>query len=257
MIAPPQGGVASRLEAPGPHAGAALSQAMALPPEHGARRVPEYLSRVPALQTLDLVNCTGVGDDCMPQLARLPAVTGVSFYRTPITNAGVAQLSRLSSLQSLGLRMCTNLTDASLSHIAKLSGLRDLDLSELPRITGVGVRELTVLTGLTQLRLTRLKWGLNVFTGCKRYFRHMSGLKVSIEQSYIESDGETDTDTSTGSDTDNQGGPSPADNGGNPGAAGPNADAHAEESSGSSEYTTDDENDAQAGAQQQGCASIM
>src|SRR4029077_11105640 len=66
----------------------------------------EHLSKLAALQKLDLTGCKKIGD------------------------AGLEHLSKLAALQVLNLSYCNKIGDAGLEHLSKLTALQRLDLAE-------------------------------------------------------------------------------------------------------------------------------
>jgi serine/threonine-protein kinase len=69
--------------------------------------------------------------------------------------AGLAGLSRLTALQSLGLTVCERLTDDVLAAVRRLTGLRSLYLSGCGQLTDDGLAH---LHGLTALEILDLSW---------------------------------------------------------------------------------------------------
>ncbi|MBA2368347.1 MAG: hypothetical protein H0V82_04900 [Candidatus Protochlamydia sp.] len=65
-----------------------------------------------------------------------------------ITDAGLAHISRLTTLQSLGLRYCKQITDAGLINFSSLTSLETLDLTGNEQIIGTGFAHLSNLTAL-------------------------------------------------------------------------------------------------------------
>ncbi len=77
----------------------------------------------------------------------------VNLNNTQVTDAGLAQLQRLTGLHSLNLSD-TEVTDAGMAHLQGLSGLEGLSLINT-KVTDVGLAHLQGLTGLQVLRLDK------------------------------------------------------------------------------------------------------
>ena len=75
----------------------------------------------------------------------------VDLRNTQVTDAGLAQLKRLTNLKTLGLSW-TQVTDAGLVHLEELTGLESLGLS-WTRVTDAGLVHLKELPNLDTLWL--------------------------------------------------------------------------------------------------------
>jgi hypothetical protein len=84
---------------------------------------------------------------------------GISFYKMPLEDEGLKNVSRLSGLQKLDLRY-TDVTDAGLQDVAKLNNLISLDLTAT-MIKGPGLRSLTAMKSLEAVDLSKNKFGEN------------------------------------------------------------------------------------------------
>jgi len=80
-----------------------------------------------------------------------PVVVGVDFHFTEVTDAGLKELKKLKSLQSLDLTD-TKITDAGLKELKELKSLQELDLSGT-KVTDAGLKELKELKSLQRLNL--------------------------------------------------------------------------------------------------------
>jgi internalin A len=83
---------------------------------------------------------TKVKDAGLKELARLKSLQSLSLYNTKITNAGLKELAGLTSLQSLNLGG-TKVTDAGLKELAGLTTLETLSLFGT-QVTDAGVAAL-------------------------------------------------------------------------------------------------------------------
>ncbi len=84
-----------------------------------------------------------------------PVVVGVDFHFTEVTDAGLKELKKLKSLQSLDLTD-TKITDAGLKELKELKSLQSLDLTDT-KITDAGLKELKELKSLQELDLSGTK----------------------------------------------------------------------------------------------------
>ena len=65
-------------------------------------------------------------------------VVEVDLYRKKISDAGLADIKGLTSLEALNLNSCRQVTDAGLVHLKGLTNLEDLDLGET-KVTDAGL----------------------------------------------------------------------------------------------------------------------
>jgi hypothetical protein len=72
---------------------------------------------------------------------------------SPVTDNGLAHLTRLSDLRNLGLANCGRIMDAGLANIGRMSGLRYLDLASCKGIRDAGLSHLRNLRNLEYLDL--------------------------------------------------------------------------------------------------------
>ena len=119
-----------------------------------------HLKEMSWLEELELYD-TEVGDDGLAYLKGLTSLTRLilgSIDRdsgiSPITDAGLAHLSKLTRLKNLGLyRTC--ITDGGLKHLSGLANLETLSLNKT-QITGEGFEFLNRLCPLTGLELDEI-----------------------------------------------------------------------------------------------------
>ena len=62
-----------------------------------------------------------------------------------ITDAGLREISKLTSLTSLDVQSCNNITDAGVADLSKLTSLTSLDVGNC-EITDAGVAEISKIT---------------------------------------------------------------------------------------------------------------
>jgi len=108
---------------------------------------------LPKLKTLNL-EYAAITDTGLSHLSNLPLQTLDLYSCRAITGAGLAHLSRLTSLQTLDLSLCREITDAGLAHLRNLKSLQTLDLRSCRAITDAGLAHLSRLTSLQNLYLS-------------------------------------------------------------------------------------------------------
>ncbi len=84
-----------------------------------------------------------VADELLDLLAEQPSLQYISFYQTPLTDAGLRRVSRIKSLERLNLHS-TLITDEGLKCLAALGNLKTLMLGSC-EVTGEGLVALTHL----------------------------------------------------------------------------------------------------------------
>ncbi|MDZ4780919.1 MAG: hypothetical protein SGJ19_11755 [Planctomycetia bacterium] len=110
------------------------------------------LAALSDLQVLDLGKCQ-ITDAGLDQVAKLITLDSLSLEGvTAITDAGIAKLSPLKTLTNLNLGG-TGVTDESLESIAKLPALQKLSLAPAPAITDAGLSQLDGLKQLNEIWL--------------------------------------------------------------------------------------------------------
>src|SRR4029077_20255474 len=95
----------------------------------------EHLSKLAALQVLNLKYCDQIGDAGLEHLSKLAALQVLNLEGcNQIGDAGLEHLSKLAALQKLDLSSCKKIGDAGLEHLSKLAALQKLDLSSCKKI---------------------------------------------------------------------------------------------------------------------------
>lgn len=117
----------------------------------------QHLAELPRFEEF---NCGGSSfDDAgLEACSRLTRLTKLWLWHTPITDAGVPHLKKLSGLKSLRLlaQWRPRITDAALPHLAEMKSLEQLDLGET-RFTYAGLRHLRELPSLKRLDLYQVE----------------------------------------------------------------------------------------------------
>jgi Leucine-rich repeat (LRR) protein len=102
------------------------------------------------LSSLDLTR-TGIGDEGMAHIERLPDLKSLDLYGTNIGDEGMRHVGRMRNLRSLDLDG-THVTDPGLEHLKGLSELEVLNLRGT-RVTDAGLCHLKALPKLQILNL--------------------------------------------------------------------------------------------------------
>ena len=91
----------------------------------------------------------------MAACARLPHLTDLRIWHTPVTDAGVACLTNLTRSRSLRLapQFTPRITDAALVHVAAIKSLESLSLGEMKLTWDGGLKHLKTLPKLKGLEL--------------------------------------------------------------------------------------------------------
>lgn len=98
-----------------------------------------------SLRSLRLVDCP-VSDANLAQIAKLPTLDGLVIQKAPaLTDAGIAEIAKLTELRSLILRDVTQLADAGVAPLSGLSRLKFLELNGCPRLTEKGLASFAAL----------------------------------------------------------------------------------------------------------------
>jgi hypothetical protein len=110
------------------------------------------------LQVLKLDECPGIGDDVGPLLRdRFPRLRSLDLGGNPkLTDAALAAILQIPTLQRLGIRDCSSLTAASFAAIGDARNLRELDATRCPCLTDATAAELQKLR--PELKITRKVW---------------------------------------------------------------------------------------------------
>src|SRR4029077_11587365 len=96
----------------------------------------EHLSKLAALQELNLRGCDQISDAGLEHLSKLAALQELNLREcNQISDAGLEHLSKLAALQELNLRGCNEIGDAGLEHLSKLAALQELNLRECNQIS--------------------------------------------------------------------------------------------------------------------------
>jgi hypothetical protein len=90
-----------------------------------------------------------VTDDCLPHISRLHGLMRLDFYKSRITDTGLAPIRDLQRLVTLVIE-CKALTDAAIDHVQSLTKLEYLRLLS-PKITDNGLVRLGNLPRLKEL----------------------------------------------------------------------------------------------------------
>ena len=96
----------------------------------------------------------GVLDKHMPFLCKLKSIKNLDLGYNEITDVGMADLPKLTSLESLSLRNNTTISDAGVKQLAALTSLKELDLSDT-QLSDRGLFYLRELTSLKDVNATR------------------------------------------------------------------------------------------------------
>lgn len=113
-----------------------------------------HLADMPRLKYIHL-STSQVGDRGMETLARLPSLEGLSMQRNRFTDAGLAHLDGHRTLKELWighLDRLSPITDAGVAHLATIPSLEGLDL-QYTRVTPEGLKPLAALPKLRTLYL--------------------------------------------------------------------------------------------------------
>jgi Leucine-rich repeat (LRR) protein len=124
------------------------------------------LAEIPALEILDL-NTTFVRD--VSALACCRALRDLSLFRTRVTDAGIAGLERINTLEKLNLCLCHHLS--SVTNLRHCTALRELNLG-CTAITDAGIEGLGRISTLTTLSLDQCNMITSVST-----LRHSPSLR--------------------------------------------------------------------------------
>jgi hypothetical protein len=137
------------------------------------------------LRSLDLErdNPGALSCEGLASLSGLMALTSLGLgSHKKITDAGLVHVSKLTALTNLNLWRCYEITDAGLVHVSKLTALTALNLSCCYKITDDGLVHVSKLTTLTTLEITDtgLDWNLSAFTDLSviRHKKHIQYLTL-------------------------------------------------------------------------------
>lgn len=122
-----------------------------------AKLRPDDLYRLylPALLLTDRVK---PDDKCMPHIAHLTGLRNLALDRTDITEKGLKYITKLYSLEYLGVPY--RVTDTGMAHIAALTSLKGIYFPRESRgVTNAGLRHLAKLTFLEEVYLAGERLG--------------------------------------------------------------------------------------------------
>ena len=111
---------------------------------------PKLKTHPPPIPIPRLERCR---DGDLQILKKHPSLTSLNFTSFSIMDAGLKELSHLSTLTMLSMLSCLRITDAGLKELGHLSSLTSLNVSHCGKITGAGLKELGHLSSLTSLDL--------------------------------------------------------------------------------------------------------
>jgi Leucine-rich repeat (LRR) protein len=129
---------------------------------------------------LELSDNSRADDDALAVLEGLSELSTLVLGGTRVTDAGLAHLEGIVSLEFLRLRGCRGVTDAGVKHLGKLTALAYLGLSGT-QVTDAGLEHLKGLTQLSELDLTDTSVsgaGLAYLKGLKLTALHLSGSQL-------------------------------------------------------------------------------
>lgn len=112
------------------------------------------LSCMLQLESLDLSG-TGITDDGLAELAKLPALTTLKLAGTAVTDQGLAVLATASALRELSLTRCS-LKQLTVAGVGQLTSLKSLNLMDTPVGDDSG-EALARLVNLEQLYIGRTR----------------------------------------------------------------------------------------------------
>jgi hypothetical protein len=98
----------------------------------------QHVGRCAKLTALWCMYCRDTGDIATEHIARLPLQL---YYagKTRITDASLAVLGKMETLERVELWQTAGVTDAGVAHLASLPRLREVAISGVPRVTRQGV----------------------------------------------------------------------------------------------------------------------
>ena len=145
------------------------------------------LARLRSLREIDLYggfkrNALGITDAGLGRLAnlQLPQLDHLSLgHSRRITDRGLADVARMSTLRSLGLLNCDRITSKGLAHLAGMVSLRRLDLRGCDGITDEALERLHGMYHLEELELA----GCQVTEqGVRKLQNALPGCRVSKDE---------------------------------------------------------------------------
>lgn len=107
------------------------------------------LANCKQLHSLTLQSCDSLSEESLNGVAKCASLRWLELTLCPVSDANLAQIAKLSALESLHIKNCSTLTDAGIAEIAKLTKLNSLILKDVPELSDAGVAP---LSGLSRLR---------------------------------------------------------------------------------------------------------
>ena len=107
------------------------------------------LANCKQLHSLTLQSCDSLSEESLNGVAKCASLRWLELTLCPVSDANLAQIAKLSALESLHIKNCSTLTDAGIAEIAKLTELNSLMLEDVPELSDAGVAP---LSGLSRLR---------------------------------------------------------------------------------------------------------
>jgi internalin A len=113
------------------------------------------VARLEELRDLNLSE-TPITDAGLKELSRLQQLRRLNLSGcAKVTDAGVKALTAHTGLQVLWLPGCEKVTDAALKDLSGLKELQEVEIGNCKLVTDAGLKELTRLPKLTRLDITR------------------------------------------------------------------------------------------------------
>jgi hypothetical protein len=99
-----------------------------------------HVGRIERLEDLSCMYCRDTGDVATGHIAGLAHLKHYYAGKTRITDASLAILSRMDSLEQLEFWECAGLTDEGVKALARLPRLREISIEGSPRVTRAGMK---------------------------------------------------------------------------------------------------------------------
>lgn len=110
-----------------------------------------YLVNAPQLELLDLLECTGVSDACLPTIGKLSKMRNLRVFGRQITDDGMQHIAKLENLAALGLQYA-DVSDVGLAKLETLKNLKEINLYGT-NISDAGLSSLAKMPKLAKARL--------------------------------------------------------------------------------------------------------
>ncbi len=115
--------------------------------------------RLPDLHLLDLGYCDKITGAGLAHVSRISTVTRLSLMACPgVTDEGLRNLQGMKNLRQLDLRGCPRITDRGLVHLAALENLQWVQLGGCPKVSPAGVRRLQALLPNAKVEKDETEW---------------------------------------------------------------------------------------------------